>query len=111
MENENQFEQRVVNHLLSASRIIIKKNTSNCCGFTGRRKPDLVTIETNLELKVWELKSPKECSGIQSVNHMWLRHPNSQSDYIAQIRERHANNTQLPVNVRGWCVVIDGELR
>ena len=111
MENEIMFERRVVDQLSSTPRIILRKNSASCRGFTGRRKPDLVSIESDLELIVWELKSPIECSNICNERNMWLRHPTPGSDYIATTRERHAGNTTLPVNVRGWCVVIDGELR
>ena len=47
MEAESEFEERVIDRLstTSSTRIIIKKNPASCRGFTGRRKPDLISIE------------------------------------------------------------------
>jgi hypothetical protein len=111
LENEAAFEDRVMNYLSDDSRLIIRKNTATRRGFVGRRKPDLVTIERNLLIVVWELKSPLECNGNDQEGHIWLRHPQPSSDYLTTRRNRHASNTIISAKVRGWCVVVDAELR
>lgn len=111
LANESQFEERVIAHLSTAHRIILRKNSQMYNGFIGRRKPDLVTIEENLEFVVWEIKSPLECLNNDRNYHFWLNHPTPDTDYLREGRNVHASNASLPLEVRGWCVVIDCELR
>ena len=108
---EREFEDMAAEFLGTTNRIILRKNGSCRNGFVGRRKPDLVTIESNLEIISWELKSPAECSNNDRLNHFWFKHPSRYRDYIASKREVHKNNHDICTKVRGWCIVIDGELR
>ncbi|MHC4192380.1 MAG: hypothetical protein ACYSUB_22370 [Planctomycetota bacterium] len=108
---EREFEDRAAEYLETTNRIILRKNGSNRNGFIGRRKPDLVTIERNLKIISWELKSPSECLDSDRLNHFWFKHPTPNKDYIASKRDVHKNNHDIGINVRGWCIVIDGELR
>lgn len=111
LENESQFEEQVVAHLSSGHRIIIRKNSCSHNGFIGRRKPDLVTIEENLEIVAWEIKSPRECSNNDRKYHFWFRHPTPANDYLRSCRAIYSSDTLLSWKIRGWCIVIDCELR
>jgi hypothetical protein len=111
VENEIAFENRVVDCLSTCRSLIIRKNGRDHRGFIGRRKPDLVTIERDLTIFVWELKSPSECDGNDRESHLWLRHPTPNADYISEERQRHSGDMTIDCKTRGWCVVLDGELR
>ena len=111
IQNEQQFENEVADYFWRQNKIVIRKNTRNRRGFIGRRKPDIVTIEPNLNIIPWELKSPRECIGNDNIGYMWFRHPNPDSDYISECRETYLNLSRLPVIIRGWSIVIGCELR
>ena len=113
-EASRQFEDRVVNCLLREGNAVIRQNSPSRgqIGFVGLRKPDLLSINPELQITVWELKSPAECTGIDHRNrsHMWFRHPTPTRDYISELRQSYRQNESIPAQVAGWCIVLKGEL-
>ncbi|MDA3799871.1 MAG: hypothetical protein PF692_12405 [Kiritimatiellae bacterium] len=109
------LENYTANYFTQHGNIVMRQNspTRNIQGFTGHRKPDLITISEKLKITIWELKSTKECSNIDNDNreHMWFRHPTPTSDYIADIRKNFRTNRDIATPVAAWCIVLAGQLK
>ena len=113
-ETSHQFEDLIAHCLLLESSIVIRQNSPsrNQLGFVGHRKPYLLSIDLNLHITVWELKSLSECRGLDNANrnHIWFRHPTPSSDYISDLRQNFLQNNSILAQVAGWCIVLKGEL-
>jgi hypothetical protein len=113
-EASHQFENQITNCLRQAGNIVICPNSPSRgqLGFVGHRKPDLLSIDPNLRLTVWELKTQAECTGIDNAsrNHIWFRHPTPSRDYISEVRQRFRQDDSILAPVAGWCIVLQGEL-